>query len=165
MSSIRFRLALAVLALVLVPLTGCAGNKDTSATTGSPTQRPNASDQLLQYTRCMRAHGVSMPDPSDEDAPLPKPEGNPSVQAANEQCRRYLPAKMQGNGTDARQHDNLVALARCLRQRGVSVPDPLPGQSLSLPRGSSHDQRVQNAIAACGKSGKSGKGRQTGEGR
>jgi hypothetical protein len=151
--------AVLIAAAVIATATGCGGadGGDGGAARQGARQSaaPNVDDQMLAYARCMRAHGVNMPDPGDEDTAYSKPAGGAAaLRAAQEACRKYAPAKMQGGPDNPAAHDSLVALARCLRKNGVNVADPQPGEDLRLPPGSSRDQRTQELLKTCDKPGK-----------
>jgi hypothetical protein len=153
--------AVLVVAVVLATATGCGGDDDGDDDGGDARQAarqsaaPNVEDQMLAYARCMREHGVNMPDPGNEDTGYSKPAGGAAaLQAAQEACRKYAPAKMQGGPDNPAAHDSLVSLARCLRKNGVNVADPQPGEDLRLPPGSSRDSRTQELLKTCDKPGK-----------
>jgi hypothetical protein len=148
--------------VVAAVLTGClsaagcgSGNAGATPKASSPA---NTEDQMLLYIRCMRQHGVDMPD-DPEATSFPKPAGGaPALQAAEDACRALAPPKMQNGANDPAAQDRLLAVARCLRDHGLNVPDPQPGQGLALPPGSANDPKAQQALNACMKptSGKSG---------
>lgn len=67
----------------------------------SAAQRRNDSAQALQFSRCMRAHGVaSFPDP-DSSGRIPDSfgmsQGSPTFQAANNACAGYRPPYVPSN--------------------------------------------------------------------
>lgn len=46
--------------------------------------------------------------------------------------------------------DQLVAFARCMRDKGVPIPDPAPGEeNVQLPAGTKGDSKTQAALAEC----------------
>jgi hypothetical protein len=56
----------------------------------------------LQFARCMRQHGVALPDPGStgripDPASLGIDQGSPQFEAANQACRRYRPPYMPSN--------------------------------------------------------------------
>jgi hypothetical protein len=71
----------------------------------SPAQQAEARAQGLEYSRCMRAHGISdFPDPNSQGgiAVQPKPGGdldpnNPQFQAANKACQAGQPGSKGGS--------------------------------------------------------------------
>jgi len=141
--------AVALLAAALLALTvaGCAGNGGKSggvaslsgrgaeqpASQDQNSQRKDAQQGALDFARCMREHGVDMPDPKVEGNGLMKMEiGNAGrkpdlkkMQAAEQACRKHL----QNGGEGRRQPDpkfldQALKFARCMRQHGVDMPDP-----------------------------------------
>jgi hypothetical protein len=67
---------------------------------------PEDEDRLLQFARCMREHGIDMPDPqsggmivNEEGGDGSKIDPNdPDFQAAQEACGGLLPGKIQVGG-------------------------------------------------------------------
>lgn len=48
------------------------------------------------------------------------------------------------------RQDQLVAFARCMRDHGVQIADPAPGdENIQLPPGTKGDARTQTALGAC----------------
>jgi hypothetical protein len=135
-------------------LAGCGGGDPQSGPTRAPGGGGGAGtmqDQMVAYARCMREQGVDMPDP-DPNMPnrltLPKGVDPQKLSAAQKACRGSAPQGI-GGPEDTQQHDQMVAMARCLREHGVDVPDPRPGQPLRLPPGGSRDTKVQQAMQDC----------------
>jgi hypothetical protein len=146
----RGRIPIAALAVVLTAgLAGCGGSTEPAAKT-APT---NVADQALAYARCLRTHGVDVPDPDPNNPGIALPKsssGKQSVQAALQACRDQAPPKLlTGNDPGSQDHD--LAIARCLRAHGVNVPDPQPGRPLNI-TGSLRDEKVKQAITTCQKS-------------
>jgi hypothetical protein len=140
----RSAAVLALVACVMLPSAGCGSDEPSPGP--SPTANPQ--DATLVWVRCMRSHGVDVPeDPNATGYPKP-PGGAPALQAAQDACRPFAPPKMQ-NGSDAAAQDRLLTVARCLRARGLNVPDPQPGHGLTLPPGSANDTSAQAAVNAC----------------
>jgi hypothetical protein len=96
-------------------------------------------DAALKFARCMRAHGVNMPDPrSGENGGLvigahdqagTNSSGPPpaAMQRAESACRHYLGAMkpLQLSEADQRKmRDAILRNARCMRAHGVNFPDP-----------------------------------------
>lgn len=83
----------------------------------------------------MRANGVpDFPDPSSsagggfqfKDQINPQ---SPSVHAAIQACRKYMPAKPNPGAMSPSQRAHAVVFARCMRSRGISnFPDPIVGR-------------------------------------
>jgi hypothetical protein len=130
--------------LVLIFLAACAGSEDPNGVASLQTQgsgadasaSPSASldpeAAQLAFARCMREHGVDMPDPQpgggaqgvaigDDGGKLTPTE----MQAAMDACDEYL----QAAGTfkrdiDPAQLDRMIAFAGCMREHGIDIPDP-----------------------------------------
>ncbi len=71
--------------------------------TASAAQQRQVAVQTLQFSHCMRTHGVTdFPDPSS-DGRIPDPaitgidQGSPQFEAANQACGRYRPPYMPSN--------------------------------------------------------------------
>ncbi|REE97170.1 hypothetical protein [Thermomonospora umbrina] len=133
-------------------LTGCGGDDPESAPTrGGGDGAGSQSDQMVAYARCLRGQGVNVPDPDPGAAnqlQVPKGVDPQKMSSAQQACRASAPQGL-GGGTDSAQHDQMVAMARCLREHGVNVADPQPGEALRLPPGGSRDTRVREAMRDC----------------
>ncbi|WDN57203.1 hypothetical protein [Streptomyces clavuligerus] len=123
-----------------------------SSASASPSAPADRADQLVAFTRCMRENGIDMPDPApgEENIQLPAgTKGDAGTQKALATCQRHL-----GSGTGAKDvtdgavHDRAVELAKCLREKGVNVADPKPGEPLQL-TGGGNDPKVRAAITEC----------------
>jgi hypothetical protein len=85
----------------------------------------------LEFAKCMRDHGIDMPDP--ETAPgggftqrieVGKDDAE-KMQAAQEACDHFLDQAGGPRGElDPAQLDKLVEFAQCMREHGVDMPDP-----------------------------------------
>lgn len=140
-----------VLAAGLV-LTGC-GASGSSSHQAHSSSTPNAQDQRVAYAHCMRKHGVDMPDPTPGSNKFTiRNNGNrTTLKAAAKACRKYggRAAQALSGRISGKSLDNEVKLARCLRQHGVHVADPQPGQPLKLPAGSLRSPQTRKALQAC----------------
>jgi hypothetical protein len=115
-------------------LAACGSNSPSSA--DSEAKREQAQ---LNFARCMRSHGVNIPDPK------PGPNGGagniriggpgkngPSPQVvdrANAACRKYIQAvapKLSPT-EQAELRDQALKFAQCMRSHGVDMPDPQVG--------------------------------------
>jgi hypothetical protein len=118
--------AVAVVA-VLATATACGGSASSSSD-GSA----SGTDQMLAYSQCMRAHGVTdFPDPNASGnvqvAPgsLNDPMNSPQEQTAENECRHLLPGGGTSGSVDQQKVDQLLKLAQCMRANGVpNFPDP-----------------------------------------
>ena len=109
-------------------------------------EKTKASDKdpeeaYLDFAKCMREHGIDMPDPQTvsggdvtfKAAPMAATRIGGSdgefeeFQKANEECRPLLgdagPAQLSPEQQQEMQ-DSMIAFARCMRENGVDMPDP-----------------------------------------
>lgn len=148
---IRLRYAASVAALGLT-LAGCgSGNGGANAAT-SPSAA-DAQDANVKFAECMRQHGVDMQDPKPGDNRIritAKKMDQAKLNAAMQACRKYSPkGNVDPNDPEARDH--LLKVAQCLRQHGVDVQDPQPGQGLRIQaRGDQANRaKTQQAMDTC----------------
>lgn len=146
------------LVALLLAATACGSD----GTGGEPGQESETQQVLLSYAECMRDNGVSMPDPVEGDAGSMY-EGvdqeSAAFSAADAACGPILQGvvdeRESQNGEDqAKQHEEMLALAQCLRDNGIDVPDPVPGAD--KPFGDSLDRTdpaVAQALDACAGAG------------
>jgi hypothetical protein len=112
------------------------GNDQATATTragsGDPRQR------ALAYARCMRQHGMNMPDPKfdangrmAQQLPAGVGPDDPKFKAADQVCKQYAPSG-EPEKVDPRTQQQMLAFARCMRQHGINIPDPKPGGGIGV---------------------------------
>lgn len=145
--SARRPLVLAVLALVAtLALAGCgddagggggeiasaAGDGDTASAAPTPSeQATEPDDQGLAFAACMRDEGIDMPDPTGEDGLRDAFQGvvgsydEETFQAAMTACEDLLPTQLAEQRGQTMDEETQLALAECLREQGVDVPDDL----------------------------------------
>lgn len=159
----RLFLTLGLLALLVA---GCSGkSKDPQiASAGGPNRptasaTPSLSSEEMQrlFTKCMRDHGVDIPDPGSgpQGGSVAISQG-PEMGAANKACEKYMPAGSLQTPSAADQAKALQ-FARCMRQHGVNIPDPGPGGGALVasngaggPTGiNPNDKAFQDANKAC----------------
>jgi hypothetical protein len=128
-----------------------AGSDATPAPGASATPAASLSpeDAMLAFAECMRDHGIDMPDPvivgtgsavggvfqgsagvdgSSEDPGPARPDPK-EIEAASEACRQYLPGPAEGAPQlTTEQQDAMLAFAKCMRDHGIDMPDPVFGQ-------------------------------------
>jgi len=129
----RIMLPLAACALVL----GACGS-------GPPSDNASTDDseqRALQFARCMRDHGVDIPDPQVSKGggggnfsfrvggPGAKGGRGPDpqrVQGAMSACRKYMPngGKPPSAAQQQEMRDRALRFSRCMRAHGVLHPDP-----------------------------------------
>jgi hypothetical protein len=167
-------LLMALLAVLLVVAAACSepsGNGEGVASLGgaasvTSTTAAGGSDdrqKALNWARCMRQHGINLPDPRFDAKGNMIPPEPPAV--ANAQAKRKYGAaeqacqQYQASGgppphpPSAQERQQALAFARCLRQHGLNVPDPLidaTGIHQPLPEGMDRDDsRLRAPRQAC----------------
>jgi hypothetical protein len=118
------------------------GHAGTAAAAGPLTQEQ--SDQyMLDFTRCMREHGVQVPDPVHQPGhaglSLSLPAKGPATSAAYAACSHFLEPITQEKAAAAASAaaPELTALtryARCMRSHDINMLDPTPQGDLNLGR-------------------------------
>ena len=118
---------------------------ESSSTTAAPSADPEQA--FLDFTACMREHGVDMPDPEissagggfafgitveggpaeegAEEGPISSAELD-QMMAANEACNHFLEGVIQEfeRPDMSEMQDQMLAFAQCMRDHGVDMPDP-----------------------------------------
>jgi hypothetical protein len=169
------RLAVAVLGLGLA-LAACGGSPDgdrvaslsgngaTGTTNGTAEDADKDPQQAaLDFARCMREHGVNMPDPEVDDqgrirvrigagggGERPDPK---KLEAAQQACGSLMGGGDGDRQLDPAERDAMVAFARCMREHGIDMPDPT-GEGLMVRRDGKDDpdpesEKFQEAEQAC----------------
>jgi hypothetical protein len=146
-------LAAVVAAVLIGSLAACGGggsgaqvasiddsSPDTTTDSTATTAPTDPEEAALAFTKCMRDHGVDMPDPQRATAAPGGAKGggpviavngdpdDPSFQRAQEACEPLL-AKAGGelDADPARQAEmkqQLLDFAQCMRDHGIDMPDP-----------------------------------------
>jgi hypothetical protein len=154
----RKRLTLAVLGLGLaLALGACGGGSSdrgqvaslsgdnatgtTSGTAKTPSKDPQQA--ALDFARCMRGHGIDMPDPEvDEQGRIKMRMGGPGggtrpdprkLEEAQKACGDLLGGGDGDRQLDPAERDAMVAFAQCMREHGIDMPDPT-GDGLTVRR-------------------------------
>ena len=135
---------------------------DATTTTKGTGDEEDPQQRAIDFARCMREHGVDMPDPEVDD------QGRVRVRiGAGGDGRRPDPKKLEeaqkacgglmggGDGPgqiDPAARDAMVSFARCMREHGVDMPDPT-GDGLLMRRGEGgpdpESEEFQQAEKAC----------------
>jgi hypothetical protein len=84
---------------------------------------------MLKYAQCMREHGVDMPDPQFEGGgvmmKLPEGTDKAKLDAANQQCKQFMPNGGQPMKADPQMQEKMRKFAQCMRENGLpEFPDP-----------------------------------------
>jgi hypothetical protein len=150
-SMTRYPLILAAVAGALA-LGACGSANDGKGGAAPAGGQDKAFEGALKFAKCMRDHGVDMPDPkrdSNGGISITGPPGgartktdDPKMKAAQDACQKYMDS---GGGPpmdpaqQARLQDAFVAYAGCMRGKGIDMPDPKVtshGVQMTLTKGS-----------------------------
>ncbi|NJP88604.1 hypothetical protein HCN51_03880 [Nonomuraea sp. FMUSA5-5] len=159
----KARLLLAAAALAL---SGCgtpaaqddgvvsAGGGTASATpAASPSASLDPDQAALKFAQCMREHGIDMPDPQEGRIMLKIPKGmdQKKVEQAQKACRPIMDAVVNAGErpADAAGFDQLVKFAQCMREQGIDMADPQPGQPLRFDGRGQSKEKLEAAQKAC----------------
>ncbi|MEU4251232.1 hypothetical protein AB0F15_27860 [Amycolatopsis sp. NPDC026612] len=166
----RTRIAVAALGTALL-LGGCGAKADdgskvasisTPPKTGGPTAADNSGksdeDKMRDFAKCMREHGVDMPDPKpagDGKGMSVAIQGDGSdkgkVDTASEACKHLMPNGGEMKPMSAEELDKVRKEAKCMRDHGIDMPDPDPSGKGGMRIGGGGDPKKFEATAkACG---------------
>jgi hypothetical protein len=119
--------------------------KADSGSDGNDNRAKDPEDAMLDFARCMREHGIDMPDPDTSGgggvvtfsagaATSAGAAGDPKLDAdmskfqeAHEACKDLMgdvgPINMSPEQQQEMQ-DKALAFSRCMREHGINMPDP-----------------------------------------
>jgi hypothetical protein len=176
MTRIRMGLVPGLLLALALAVAACdGGNKGDGVASlggGSATSTTSAgasgdlAEAAVAFGRCMRQHGIDMPDPRIDGNNIVQPslgrqvQESTKFQAAEQACNRYLPGGGEPTGPpDPQRPQQMLAFAGCMRQHGIDMPDPqVSGDDQQLPTGMRKDDpRLKAAEQACQQSGGGGR--------
>lgn len=115
----------------------------TNPGTGGGDEKKDPEDAMREFAKCMRDHGVDMPDPEpaangkpgrvvvgkgpgSKDSPMDKDK----MDAANTACAPIMEnvAQDQAHQLDpaetAKMKEQALAFSKCMREHGIDMPDP-----------------------------------------
>jgi len=136
---------------------GQAGNAKQSDSGNKASQGKDAQQGALDFARCMREHGIDMPDPKLDANGLMRIQvggrrADPKkLQAAQQACQQHLQNGGEGpRKLDPKMQDQALKFARCMREHGVDMPDPKPDGGLVLQAGPGPESpKFKEAQQAC----------------
>jgi hypothetical protein len=158
------KMALAAIAPAVFGLAACGGNGTdgdgvasagggtAAAASASPSQSVDPQEAALKFAQCMRQNGVDMPDPDGSGRIQIRGERGDAekTEAAMKKCRHFMEAgRRAGNPDDPKVRDQMLKFAQCMRQHGVNVPDPQPGEGIRLRMEKGSAAKVEAAHKAC----------------
>jgi hypothetical protein len=114
---------------------GACGSSDDNGGSGSgaKSQDDKAFEGALKYAKCMREHGIDMPDPQRvgsggiKQTMNGKPGSRAKMDAANKDCQKYMQiggGRAPSAAEQAKAKDAMLSYAKCMRGQGVDMPDP-----------------------------------------
>jgi len=135
------RLAAAALACaVAASISACGGGGHAAGPASSRTVAGGDQD-FVAFTRCVRAHGVAIADPSHRSGhaglTLDFPSPTPAALAAERSCQHYIQPVIDAKNAGARAlmvriRLPLIRYAECMRTHGIPLKDPTPTGNLEL---------------------------------
>ena len=106
------------------------GASSSPGSSPAPSGSLSPEDAMLAFARCMREHGVDMPDPQPGQKGLTfaaKPGTDmKAMDEAQQACGPIMQRAGRGPGASLspEELDKLVKFAQCMRAHGVDMPDP-----------------------------------------
>lgn len=170
---VAFATAVGAVALALTAVVaGCGGSGDSNgvaslANTGQTTTSGSSRsggvtpkerrEAELEFAKCMREHGVDMPDPTNGRFELKvKPGDQKKAEEAQMACRKILEdvAPPISEEQQARQREAALEYAKCMREHGIEMADPEfkegGGMTMRVPEGMQEDDpKFKEAQKAC----------------
>jgi hypothetical protein len=139
MTRIRMGLVPGLLLVLALAVAGCGGGNDgndgvaslggsdQATATTSPGGSSDPRQGALAYARCMRQHGINMPDPNP-DIDWGQEGQAPGWDAAWQACQQLLPPSdlPQSSPPSAQELGQLRAFAVCMRAHDIDMSDPDP---------------------------------------
>jgi hypothetical protein len=129
---VRRLLALAGVLVVAASLTACGSGDESSSS--SKNDGDKAEQARLDFSRCMRQHGVDLPDPKQGPGGGVLIQGTPNLDTAQgrramQACQKYLAAARPKLSAEdkAKFRDAFVKFSACMRKEGIDLPDPTQG--------------------------------------
>ncbi|HEV7863228.1 MAG TPA: hypothetical protein VGR20_11025, partial [Acidimicrobiia bacterium] len=117
-----------------------ASDKDTTDSSAKAADKGKTSpeDAMLAFARCMREHGVDMPDPDTSggggmvtfSAGSKLDPGQSTFEDAQKACQPLMADAGPQNMSPKQQQeaqDQALAFSKCMREHGIDMPDPTFG--------------------------------------
>ena len=114
-------------------LAACGSSDDGGKPASGVNRQDKAFEGALKFSKCMREHGIDMPDPQRVGTGGIKLTGgrmnfnDPKMKTAQNACQKYM--QIGGGETidpakRAKLQEAALKYAHCMRGQGVDVPDP-----------------------------------------
>ena len=117
-------LVASMLALCVVGLVACGGGGSGS---GGGESASGEEEAALEFTECLRAHGVEVEDPKPGQKNIEVGDsGDPTTKKALAACNGKLGTAGQelSSEEDEEFREGALALAQCFREQGIDMGDP-----------------------------------------
>jgi len=176
----NYRMTLLTLPLAAASIAlGACGAGDDSAVAGTGDRRAEFREAAVKFARCMREHGIDMPDPKPGEGgrimlggPGTDPQDQSKMEAAQKACQKILESVRPPELSEEQQQkfkEQALKFARCMREHGINMPDPqFQGGGRMTQRMQEgidpNSQRFRDATEACSKGQRGRFGLQTGPG-
>src|SRR3954447_14610630 len=113
-------------------LVACGAAEDPSKPASAQTQEAKNRKAMLDVAKCMRDHGVDMPDPQfnggNVTQKMHKPVNKDTMRTAEKACAKYRALIKAPDMSDEKKEEFKKAAlknARCMREHGIDFPDPI----------------------------------------
>jgi outer membrane murein-binding lipoprotein Lpp len=116
-------------------------------------------DKMRDFAKCMREHGVDMPDPkpAGDGGGMAVTLGGDGVDAskadaAQKACKSLMPNGGEMKPPSPEELDKMRKEAKCMRDHGIDMPDPDPSAKGATRIGGPGDDpaKFEAAAKACG---------------
>jgi hypothetical protein len=115
-------------------LGACGSSNDDGGGASGRGSGDKAFDGALKYAKCMRDHGIDVPDPQrvgsggiKQTMKVGPGINTAKVQAAQKECEKYMQiggGRAPSAAERAKVQNAMLAYAKCMRAHGVDMPDP-----------------------------------------
>ena len=163
----RFGFLALPIAVASIGLAACGGGDSPG---GGGSSKADFREAALKHARCMREHGLDVPDPKFGPGGGVQMEmrgegvDKLKMKRAQEACRKYLEAVRPPELSPEQEQkfrEEALRHARCMREHGVDMPDPTFGEGGRVkmrieegPGGAGPgNPRFEAAVKACAKFG------------
>src|SRR3569833_1298626 len=131
---------LAMAPMLALGLTACGYGKDPAAKAAA--SKSSDLDSMRKFAQCMRQNGVNMPDPVDAGGRVamrasnaPGANAEEKMKAAEAKCRHFQPNGGKPVKLKPEDQAKMRAMAKCMREHGVDMPDPDPDGGIRISKG------------------------------
>ncbi|MFC4908965.1 hypothetical protein [Actinomadura gamaensis] len=134
--------------LLLVPalafgLAACGGGGSGDKVADQTAKKADETTRMRDFAKCMREHGVDMPDPDADGRVTMRLSKGPGggngglgddsqMKAAQKACQHLMPNGGKPRKMSPQDLDKARKLARCMREHGVNMQDPGPDGRIEI---------------------------------